>query len=68
MAVYVFEHIDAEGVLRSVFDEATHALAERHIALNHHEPLPAHKASFNLDIWYNNQRVDYQNEIRVWAD
>ena len=66
-ATYVFEHSTNEGVPRSVYDSVFTALAEKHIQKNHSKQY-VESRSCTSEVWYHNQRIDYQNEIRAWPD
>jgi hypothetical protein len=65
-AVYIFKHTGS-GVNRAEFDAAMAAMSDRHVAANHSKPY-VESRNCTSDVWYHNQRVDYMNEIRAWAD
>jgi hypothetical protein len=65
-AVYVFQHT-GDGAPRADFEAKMNAMYERHIAANHSKPY-VESRTCTSEVWYHNQRVDYQNEIRAWTD
>ncbi len=67
-AFFVFEHSDGAGVSREEFDAAIAALIERHVESGHKKPYVQGNRQCTEEIWYHNQRVEYTNEIRVWAN
>ncbi len=69
-AVYVLEHKESEGCgcSREAYDAAMNAMIERHVEANHNKPYVEGNRNCTKEIWYNNQRVDYTNEIRAWPN
>lgn len=63
--VYVFEHKEDEGIPRAKLIAAIEDLTVKHLARDYSAPpLPG----FPAEVWARNQRVDYFNEAKVWAD
>jgi hypothetical protein len=66
-ATYVFEHNTDEGVAREVYEAAMAELVAKHIELNHNKPY-VQSPRCTQEVWYHNQKIDYQNEIRQWPN